>query len=340
MKGMSKMEPCLIIAEAGVNHNGSLELAKKLVDVGIESNVDIIKFQTFQVDEIVSFNTKKASYQERAKEKNQYEMLKNLELSFEEFHELKNYCDYKGIEFMSTPYDIKSVKFLNEIDVKRFKIASADIINKPLLREVAKSRKQIILSCGMATLSEIERTLIFIKGFGNHNIIILHCTTNYPTLFDQINMNVMTTLRETFHLPVGYSDHSIGIEIPIMAVSLGAKVIEKHFTLDRKMEGPDHFASLEPNELRKMVDGIRNVEEAFGNRIKNISEEEEKNIFFMRRSIHLNKDVKKGDLLTKELIKITRPFDGIEPWLIDRILNKKFNKNKNENEEIQWDDIM
>ena len=339
-KLIGEEELCFIIAEAGVNHNGSIELAKKLIDTAKDAEADAIKFQTFHAEEIVSLRTKKAIYQYRAKEKTQYEMLKNLELTFGEFRELKKYCDNKGIEFISTPYDIKSVEFLNEIGVNRFKVASADLINKPLIEAIAKTKKQIILSGGMATLGEIERTISLINDFGNEDIIILHCTTSYPTPYEQVNMKVLGTLKKAFGLPVGYSDHTLGIEIPIMAVSLGAEVIEKHFTLDRTMEGPDHFASLEPDELKKMVEAIRNVEKAFGSRKKEITEEEKKNLFFMRRSMHASEDIKQGEILKENNIKITRPFNGIEPWFLDIILGKKIKTNVKKDEPIKWDDLL
>ena len=333
-------EPCFIIAEAGVNHNGSVELAKKLITAAKDAGADTVKFQTFHAEELVSLRTKKAIYQNRAKEKTQYEMLKNLELSFDEFRELKRYCDNKGIEFISTPYDIKSVEFLNEMGVIRFKVASADLINKPLIEAIAKTKKQIILATGMATLGEIERTISLINDFGSEDIILLHCTTSYPTPYEQVNMNVLDTLKKAFGLPVGYSDHTRGIEIPIMAVSIGAKVIEKHFTLDRTMEGPDHFASLEPNELKKMVEAIRNVEKAFGSRKKEITAEEKKNILFMRRSVHASKDIKQGEIIKENNIKVTRPFDGIEPWFLDFILGKKIKAYVKKDEPIEWGDLL
>lgn len=339
-KLIREKEPCFIIAEAGVNHNGNIELAKKLVDIAKEADVDAVKFQTFHAEELVISKSKKANYQYRAKEKTQYEMLKNLELSFDEFRELKKYCDNRSIEFISTPYDIRSVEFLNKIGVKRFKVASADLINKPLIEAIVKTKKQIILSTGMATLGEIERTISLLYGSGNENIIILHCTTSYPTSYDQVNMNVLHTLKEAFGLPVGYSDHTLGVEVPIMAVSMGAKVIEKHFTLDRTMEGPDHFASLEPDELKKMVKAIRNVEKAFGIKRKEITDNEKKNIFYMRRSIHVSVDIKKADIMKDNNIKITRPFDGIEPWFVDIISGKKVKNNIKKDNPIRWEDLL
>jgi len=339
-KLIGEKEPCFIIAEAGVNHNGDIELAKKLVDMAKDAGADAVKFQTFHAKEIVSLNTKKAGYQYRTKEKTQYEMLKNLELSFDEFRELKKYCDNSNIEFISTPYDIKSVEFLNEIGVKRFKVASADLINKPLIEAIAKTKKQIILSTGMATLGEIERTISLIYNLGNRNIILLHCTTSYPTSYCQVNMNILNTLKNSFDLTIGYSDHTTGIEVPIMAVTMGAKVIEKHFTLDHTMEGPDHFASLEPSELKKMVKAIRNVEKSFGSKRKEITDNEKKNIFYMRRSIHASVDIKKADIMKDNNIKITRPFNGIEPWFIGVVLGKKVKNNIKKDDPIRWEDLL
>ena len=339
-KSIGEKKPCFIIAEAGVNHNGSIKLAKKLIDIAKEAGVDAVKFQTFHVEELVILKSKKANYQDRAKEKTQYEMLKALELSFDEFRELKKYCDNSNIEFISTPYDIKSVEFLNGIGVERFKVASADLINKPLIEAIVKTKKQIILSTGMATLGEIDRTISFIYNLGNENIILLHCTTSYPTSYDQVNMNILHTLEEAFGLPVGYSDHTLGIEIPIMAVTMGAKVIEKHFTLDHTMEGPDHFASLEPSELKKMVKTIRNVEKAFGIKRKEITDNEKKNIFYMRRSMHASIDIKIGEVIKANNIKITRPFDGIESWYIDIIIGKKIKNNIKKDDPIRWEDLL
>jgi N-acetylneuraminate synthase len=330
---------CFVIAEAGVNHNGSLKIAKKLIDVAKEAKVDAIKFQTFHAEQIVSINTEKAHYQYRVKEKSQYDMLKKLELSFDDFRIINKYCEGKKIEFISTPYDIESVEFLNELGVEKFKIASADLINKPLIEAVAKTNKLIILGCGMATLGEIEKTISFIRKSGNSRIQLLHCTTSYPTDYKDVNMKVMDTLRKAFSLPIGYSDHTMGIVIPILAVSLGAQVIEKHFTLDRTMVGPDHFASLEPEELKKMVEAIRNVELSLGDSPKVLTDDEKKNFFFMRRSLHLNKNMKRGKIISRKDIKITRPFDGIKPWELEIILGRELKIDKKENEPLKWEDL-
>lgn len=328
-----------IIAEIGVNHNGSLELAKKLVNAAKNAGADAVKFQSFKTEKIVSLNTKKANYQHRSQENTQYEMLKNLELSFDEFRKLKLYCDEKNIEFIITPYDNDSIEFFDNIGVEKFKIASADLINKELVENVAKTGKSIILSLGMANLGEIERTVEFINRLGNDNLILMHCTTAYPTPYDQVNMNFVHTLKDAFGLPVGYSDHTLGTEIPIMAASFGAKYIEKHFTLDKKMSGPDHFASSEPAEFRDMVKSIRHIENAFGDGKKVMTDEEKNNVSFMRRSIHASRNISKGHIIEKDDFKIIRPFEGINPWFLDKIIGRKIKYDIKENDPIKWQDL-
>lgn len=328
--------PCFIIAEAGVNHNGDISIAKQLTDAAKNAGADAIKFQTFIAENLVTSKGKKASYQHRSNEKTQYAMLKKLELNFDDFHTLKKYCDKKNIEFISTPYDTQSVNFLDNLGVFRFKISSADIVNKPLIESVAKTKKQIILSTGMASLGEIERTLKVINDLGNFDIVLLHCTTSYPTPYNQVNLKVMDTLKNAFDLPIGYSDHTLGIEIPIMAASYGAKVIEKHLTIDSSMEGPDHFASLETHHFKEMVTSIRRVEEAFGEKRKQITKDEKKNILYMRRSIHASQNVKKDSRITQDNVKIVRPFDGIEPWSLENILGKKVKVNLKKDDPIKW----
>lgn len=332
-------KPCFIIAEAGVNHNGDIKVAKKLVDVAKYSGVDAVKFQTFKSENIIVPGTKKANYQKRAEEKTQYEMLKKLELKQEEFIELKSYCDEKEIEFISTPYDVESIDFLNKLKVNRYKVASADIVNKELLEAIAKTKKQVILSTGMATIKEVKRAFLIINKSGNNNVVLLHCTTMYPTSYENVNMNFLKTLKETFDIPVGYSDHTIGIQIPIMAVSLGATVLEKHLTLDRNMKGPDHFASLTSEEMKNMVESIRYVEKAFGKKNKTMTDEENKNMLIMRRSIHSSNNIKKGETITRNSLKITRPNDGIEAWSIDKVIGSKALKEIKKDSPIKWSDI-
>jgi N-acetylneuraminate synthase len=332
-------QQCYIIAEAGVNHNGDIDLAKKLVAAAKKSGADAIKFQTFLTEELVSKDCSKPVYQKRSSEKTQWEMLRKLELSFDEFEELKKLSDRKKIEFISTPYDRKSIDFLDTIGVKKFKIASADLINKPLIERVAKTDKHIILSLGMASIDEIIRSVKYIESFGNKDISLLHCTTSYPTPYNEVNMKLLPKLQQLFDYPIGYSDHTVGIEISIMAVSMGAKIIEKHFTLDRTMEGPDHFASSEPKEFAKMTQAIRNVECAFGTSEKDITSSERQNIFFMRRSIHAARKLKRGEIIEKNCIKITRPFDGLEPWLIEKIIGKKIKTNIKKDDPITMENF-
>ncbi len=314
-----------IIAEAGVNHNGSLDLAKKLVDKAKESGADCIKFQTFVSGNLVSKNTNKADYQRKQANiyETQLEMLRKLELSFEDFIGLKKYCKDKGISFVSTAFDLESVDFLNQLDMPFWKIPSGEITNLPYLIKIANTHKPIIMSTGMSTLEEIEDAMKVLYDNGANNITILHCTTEYPAPYNEVNLKSIGTLRKKFSLNVGYSDHTKGIEIPIAAAAMGATVIEKHFTLDRNMEGPDHKASLEPDELKSMVTAIRNVECAIGNGIKKPSESEMKNITIVRKSIIAKTDIKKGDIFTEDNITVKRPGNGISPMKWFEILGQE-----------------
>lgn len=315
---------CFIIAEAGVNHNGNINLAKKLVDKACEAGVDAIKFQTFKAENLVTKEAPKAEYQKNTTGNgSQFEMLKKLELSFEDHISLKNYCTEKGIIFISTPFDFESVDLLEKIDVPIYKVSSGDLTNLPLLKYIANKNKPIILSTGMANLGEVEEAVEAIYKIGNKNLILLHCTSNYPTAYEDVNLRAMVTMKEAFKLPIGYSDHTIGIEVPIAAVTLGAKVIEKHFTLDKTMDGPDHVASLEPDKLKMMVDGIRNIEKAMGDGIKRCRKNEEKSKFVSRKSIVAKLDIKKGQVITKELLDYKRPSNGLSPEFTDQILGKK-----------------
>ena len=308
-----------IIAEAGDNHNGKIDLAFKLVDNAKEAGADAVKFQTFKTEEIICKNAQMAEYQKKnlGIEETQFEMVKKLELSFDEFKELKKYCDDKGIQFLSTAFDIPSAEFLNNLDLPLFKIPSGEITNLPLLRKINSFKKDIILSTGMANLDEIQAALYVLKDC---RVSLLHCTTEYPCPYDSVNMNAMLTLKEIFGLEVGYSDHTKGIEIPVMAVSMGAKIIEKHFTLDKNMEGPDHKASLEPDELKDMVSAIRNVEKAFGSGVKEPQDAEKKNIDIARKSIVARCDIKKGETFTEENLTTKRPGNGISPMRWDEFI--------------------
>ena len=327
------MGKVFIIAEAGVNHNGSLKLAKKLVDSAVAAGVDCVKFQTFSTKNLVNKTAKKAEYQiENTKNNNsQFEMLKKLELSYDDFAELKKYCEEKNIMFLSTPFDLESCDFLNDLDMKIFKILSGEITNLPYLRKINSFGKKVILSTGMANVEEIEEALKVLKDC---KVSLLHCTTEYPCPYDNVNMRAMLTLKEKFNLPVGYSDHTKGIEIPIMAVSMGATIIEKHFTLDRNMEGPDHKASLEPDELKAMVMAIRNVEKAFGNGVKEPQEAEKKNVEIARKSIVARCDIKKGEIFTENNLTTKRPGSGISPMKWDCIIGKTATKDYQEDELI------
>lgn len=326
-----------IIAEAGVNHNGSLELAKNLVDKAKEAGADCVKFQTFIASQIVSKNAVKADYQKKqtAKSESQHEMLKKLELSFDDFIELNNYCKEIGIEFLSTAFDFESIDFLNQLGMQVWKIPSGEITNLPYLIKIAKLNKKVILSTGMSTMREIEDAVNILKDHGASELIILHCTTEYPTPYEDVNLNAMLAIKEKFGYEVGYSDHTMGIEVPIAAVALGAKVIEKHFTLDRTMDGPDHKASLEPSELKTMVDAIRNIELSMGTGIKEPADSEKKNIAIARKSIVANRSIKKGEILTEQNLTVKRPGDGISPMKWFEIIGTKAIRDFEEDELIE-----
>lgn len=332
-------DPCKVIAEVGVNHNGSLETAKTLIDRASDAAVDVVKFQTFVPEEIVSEGTEKAAYQERAESKTQYEMLERVSLSRSEIDELADYCEQQGLEFMSTPYDPQSVDVIESVGVERYKIASADIINKPLLEAVVETGKPVILSTGMATLGEIERTVNWLQTNDCTDFSLLHCVSCYPAEPWQVNMRFMETLSMAFDVPVGFSDHTLGTHIPVMAASCGATVIEKHFTLDRTMEGPDHFASLEPDELATMVDKIQDVEAAMGETTRILTDAELENRRPMRRSIHTRKSLNAGTNISRDDVKIIRPNDGIDPWHFDDIIGSTLSRDVAPNEALKWSNI-
>lgn len=326
-----------IIAEAGVNHNGSFELAKKLVDKAVWAGADCIKFQTFNSKNLVSKNAQKAEYQKKTTDssESQLDMLKKLELSKEEFVELRDYCNQKEIMFLSTPFDLESIDFLASIGVKTWKIPSGEITNYPFLRAIGKRKESVIMSTGMCTLDEVRDTIKVLKDFGTTDITLLHCTTEYPAPYDSVNLNAMLTLQNEFAFKVGYSDHTNGIEIPVAAVAMGATVIEKHFTLDKNMEGPDHKASLEPDELKQMVQSIRNVEAALGDGIKKPSEAEKKNIAIARKSIVAACEIKKGEIFTEENLTAKRPGNGISPMNWAEVLGKIAKRDFSEDELIE-----
>lgn len=307
-----------IIAEAGVNHNGNFEVACKLVDAAKDAGVDCIKFQTFKSKNLVSHNAQKAEYQKDATGRgSQAEMLKKLELNYDEFLALKDYCDKVGICFLSTPFDFESIDFLNSINMQFWKIPSGEITNYPYLVALATTGKPVVMSTGMCEMAEIVAAIDVLRNNGTKDIKLLHCNTEYPTPFEDVNLRAMQTMRDSLGLDVGYSDHTKGIEVPVAAVALGATVIEKHFTLDCNMEGPDHKASLEPDELKAMVSSIRHIEQALGNGDKIPSPSEKKNIAVVRKSIVAKTDIKEGDIFSENNITVKRPGTGISPmrWL-------------------------
>ena len=328
-----------IIAEAGVNHNGSLKLAKKLVDVAVSAGADAVKFQTFKAEAVVSRFAPKAEYQKQTTDANesQLEMIKKLELSYEDFEELFRYCKNRGIIFMSTPFDIESARFLKDLGVEIFKIPSGEITNYLLLKEIGSYGKEIILSTGMADLGEIEDALevLTTAGTPKEKITVLHCNTEYPTPYEDVNLRAMLTIKEAFKVKVGYSDHTLGIEIPVAAVALGACVIEKHFTLDKNLPGPDHRASLEPEELKAMVRAIRNVEKALGSGIKKPSPSELKNLPIARKSIVARRAIKKGEIFTEENLTVKRPGTGISPMRWNEVLGRKAPRDFKQDEMIE-----
>jgi N,N'-diacetyllegionaminate synthase len=315
------MPKTLIIAEAGVNHNGDLDLAYKLIDAAKSSGADIVKFQTFNTNKLVSKHAQKAEYQRlaTAADESQFEMIKKLEFDLHSHILLKSYCEKKKIEFLSAPFDVDSIKLLHKLGVSRFKIPSGEITNFPYLREMAAYDKPIIMSTGMSNMVEIQQALNVLADHGSQrkNIILLHCNTEYPTPFEDVNLSAMITMQQAFMLPVGYSDHTNGIEVPIAAVALGASVIEKHFTLDRNMPGPDHSASLEPTELRALVSAIRNIEAAIGDGIKAPRQSESKNITIVRKCIIASKPIRQGDIFSEENITTKRAGLGLSPmrWM-------------------------
>lgn len=340
---MIQKNKVFIIAEAGVNHNGSLELAKKLVDVAVEANADSVKFQTFVAENVISSQAKMADYQlaNTGKVESQLEMVKKLELKFNDFIELKKYCETKGILFLSTPFDLQSIAFLKTLNLPIMKIPSGEITNLPYLRKVGEMSTNVIVSTGMSTMEEIEAMIKILvsSGTSKDKITLLHCNTEYPTPMKDVNLCAISTLKSAFGVNVGYSDHTLGIEIPIAAVAMGATVIEKHFTLDKTMEGPDHRASLDPNELKAMVASIRNIEIALGNGKKTPSESEMKNMVIARKSIHLKTGLLKGHILQEIDLIMKRPGDGISPMLIEKILDCKLNSDFPEDHMLKWDDL-
>ncbi len=327
-----------IIAEAGINHNGSIVLAKKLIDVASEADADAVKFQTFKAKDLTTKNSEKANYQKKTTEQSdsQFNMLKKLELSKEMHIELINYCKNKKIKFLSSPFDHDSINLLNELGLEIFKIPSGEITNLPYLRKIGKLDKKIFLSTGMSNMDEIKNAsdILINSGTQKNNITILHANTEYPTPMKDVNLKAMVTIGNNLDLKFGYSDHTLGIEVDIAAVAMGASCIEKHFTLDCNMEGPDHKASLEPDQLKKMVKSIRNIELAMGNGVKKPSESEKQNIKVVRKSIVAKTIIKKGEIFNENNIAVKRPGNGISPMKWDDVLGTKATKDYNEDELI------
>lgn len=332
------MNKVFIIAEAGVNHNGKKELAKKLIDVASEAGADAVKFQTFKTENLVSKNAQKAEYQKQTtnKEESQFEMIKKLELDVDTHKELISYAQEKNIMFLSTPFDHDSIELLDDLGLKIFKIPSGEITNLPYLRQIGKLNKKVILSTGMADIGEIEDALDILISYGTkkENIIVLHANTEYPTPMEDVNLKAMVTIGNTFDIKFGYSDHTLGIEVPTAAVAMGAYCIEKHFTLDKTMEGPDHKASLEPDELKAMVRAIRNIEKALGSTLKKPSKSEAKNKEIVRKSIVAKTEIKVGEVFTEDKLAIKRPGNGISPMQWDEIIGTFAQKDYKEDELI------
>jgi N,N'-diacetyllegionaminate synthase len=327
-----------IIAEAGVNHNGSIDLAKKLIDVASAAGVNAVKFQTFKADNLTIKKAQKAIYQKETtdKEESQFDMLKKLELNFQTHKELISYCTGKKIIFLSSPFDRESIDLLNDLGLEILKIPSGEITNFPYLKHIGKLNKKIILSTGMSNMDEVKSALDILinSGTTKNNITVLHANTEYPTPMKDVNLRAMISIGEEFDIKFGYSDHTLGMEVDIAAAAMGASCIEKHFTLDRNMEGPDHKASLEPDQLKEMVRAIRNIELALGDGIKKPSQSELPNIKIVRKSIVAKTTIKKGDILNESNLAIKRPGGGVSPIQWDKIMNTKATKDYKEDELI------
>jgi N,N'-diacetyllegionaminate synthase len=338
---MSLRNGTFIIAEAGVNHNGSLEIAERLVDAAQSCGADAVKFQTFKAERLVTRNASKADYQKRTTGggDSQFDMLRRLELSDAEFGKLIHRCSQRGIEFLSSPFDEDSADLLETLGVTTFKIPSGEITNLPLLRHVARKGMPVILSTGMCTLGEVEEAVEIFRVAGTPRVVLLHCVTEYPAPYQEINLNAMRTLHASFGLDVGYSDHTLGIEIPVAAVAMGAAVIEKHFTLDTGMEGPDHRASLDPAQFRAMVEAIRNVERSLGDGIKRPAPCELKNMEIARKSIVAAAEIAEGEVITREKLAIKRPGHGIQPKELDRLLGLRAGRAIAKDDVLTWTDL-
>ena len=338
------MRHVTIIAEAGVNHNGSLEMAKQLVDKAVEAGVDYVKFQTFKASKLVTKSAKQAEYQQKnigKGEDSQYQMLKKLELSPEDHEILIAYCKERGIKFFSTAFDFDSIEYLHSLGLGLWKVPSGEVTNYPFLKCIATYNEKTILSTGMCDMQDVRNAVeaLYKNGLSKENLILMHCNTEYPTPFEDVNLRAMLALEDEFKVEVGYSDHTKGVEVPIAAVALGATVIEKHFTLDRTLPGPDHKASLEPDELKAMVSAIRNIEKAIGgDGTKHISESERKNMTIARKSIVAACDIKAGEVLTEQNLTVKRPGNGVSPMCWEKVIGTKAKRDFSEDEIIEVED--
>lgn len=331
-----------IIAEVGVNHNGDICLAKRLIDEAAKAGCDAVKFQSFKASRLVTGKARQAEYQKQNIGKDgdtQLEMLKRFELTEDDFRQLRDFSESRNIEFLSTPFDEESLNELERLEVRRYKLSSGDLTNKPLIQKVAKTGKPIILSTGMATLAEVDEALRWCDEVGAGDVSLLHCTSAYPTNYDDVNLLAMDTLRDAFKRPVGYSDHTLGIEIPIMAVARGARIIEKHITLSCDMEGPDHRASLEVARLSEMVSGIRHVESAFGSSEKKPNDSELATAQIVRKSVVSTRALKPGDVITSDDITVKRPADGIPPAWMDKLPGCLVVRDIPDDTPIKWTDV-
>ena len=331
------MKHVIIIAEAGVNHNGSFELAKKMVDAAQEAGADYVKFQTFNPKKLVSQYAEKAEYQKETtgSDETQLQMLQKLTLTEDNFLSLRDYCREVGIGFLSTPFDLDSIAFLETFDMDFWKVPSGEVTNLPYLEAIARTKRKVVMSTGMCDMNEIQDAIEVLEKNGTTEITLLHCNTQYPTPYEHVNLSAMNSIRDALHKEVGYSDHTQGIEVPIAAVAMGATVIEKHFTLDKNMEGPDHKASLNPIELQQMVEAIRNIEQAIGNGLKEPSSSELANMAVARKSIVASRDIKQGEIFSEENLTTKRPGTGISPMKWYEVIGKVAPRDFSEDEIIE-----